>query len=88
MRWGEIDADGAWWTLPASRAKNKRHRMFLCPSVSAALDSLPHASEYVFHFGRGRRPLPPDEKGRAIATNRWFPALCARAAIEECVFHD
>jgi integrase len=52
MRWGELDLEEGWWTIPAERAKNKMaHRVSL---ASQALDllrtlrELANGSPYVF----------------------------------------
>ena len=46
LEWSEIqeDGDGAWWTIPASKAKNGlAHRVPLSPLALDLLHSLPHA---------------------------------------------
>jgi integrase len=39
MRWGEVDLDGRWWTIPAERSKNRMpHRVWLSDPVVRILE--------------------------------------------------
>ncbi len=41
MRWDEVDLDSGWWTIPATRAKNKlAHRVPLSPVAKAVLQEV------------------------------------------------
>jgi integrase len=58
MTWDEID--GQWWTIPASRTKNRReHRVFLSALATEALDVVPRIQDepLVFAGYRGKRQL-------------------------------
>ncbi|HEV3112585.1 MAG TPA: integrase arm-type DNA-binding domain-containing protein [Candidatus Binataceae bacterium] len=51
--WAEIDLDTAWWTIPATRTKNKRpHRVYLAPQalvlVKAIRAAAPASNTHVF----------------------------------------
>ncbi len=85
MRWAEID--GEWWTLPKERTKNNReHRIFLVPSIMAALSELPRDGEFVFHSHLSRKAI--SHHGTTTLVSKWFGPLLARAGIEAAVFHD
>ncbi|MBP0465867.1 tyrosine-type recombinase/integrase [Roseomonas sp. PWR1] len=50
-KWSDIttDAHGSWLTIPAANAKNARaHKVFLVPTIAAALDALDRIGSYVF----------------------------------------
>lgn len=56
MKWGDIDLDAGWWTIPASVAKNKlSHRVPLSQSVLDVLNTLPTDTGYVLDGARGKR---------------------------------
>lgn len=45
LRWGELDLDAGWWTLPSERSKNKlSHRVPLAPQALAILRELQAAA--------------------------------------------
>ena len=55
--WGEIDLQGAVWTVPAHRMKaGKEHRVPLSPKAVSILEELPQEEDggYVFPGGRNR----------------------------------
>src|SRR5262245_11587150 len=52
MRWAELDADGALWTLPASRSKTKVEVVRpLSQAAQAILAARPRVGDYVFTAG-------------------------------------
>lgn len=58
LTWSEID--GAWWTLPAARSKNRReHRIYLTRAALDELDRVPRLDDepHVFVNYRGKRQL-------------------------------
>jgi integrase len=58
MEWGELD--GAWWTIPSRRTKNRRdHRVYLTPLAIDALADVPQIVDEpkVFAGYRGKRQL-------------------------------
>jgi integrase len=58
MAWSEID--GAWWTLPGSRTKNRRdHRVYLTPVAVDLLKAVPKVDDepHVFVGYRGKRQM-------------------------------
>ena len=61
MTWDELDLGGAWWTIPAARAKNGlAHRVPLGPQALAILSETragANGSPYVFPGGRASLPL-------------------------------
>ncbi len=58
MTWDEID--GHWWTIPASRTKNRKaHRVYLTALALEALDAVPRIKDEprVFAGYRGKRQI-------------------------------
>jgi integrase len=58
MAWSEVD--GAWWTLPPSRTKNRReHRVYLTPTAQALIRAVPRVEDelHVFVGYRGKRQM-------------------------------
>jgi integrase len=58
MRWEDLDLGAAWWTIPATVAKNKlSHRVPLAPTVVDLLKALPRTkhTKYVLDGARGKR---------------------------------
>lgn len=56
LAWSEID--GAWWTIPAHRAKNGRsHRVYLTALARKELALVPQHDALVFAGYRGKRQL-------------------------------
>lgn len=54
MAWRDVDLDGGWWTIPASRAKNGRsHRVPLSAMAVSVLRELPRLEAWVFPSRRG-----------------------------------
>jgi integrase len=86
MRWAEID--GEWWIIPGTRTKNGReHRLFLVPTVMAAINALPPPdSDFVFHSHLSRKPI--EGAGTTTMFWKWFLPLLARAGIEGVQFRD
>jgi len=66
LRWTDIDAAGAWMTIPGTVTKNREnHRVPLTATASAILNSLPRIDgcEWVFPGRSDRRPLGDAKKG-------------------------
>ena len=64
LSWGELALDGARWTLPASRSKNRReHTIPLSPAALEILQVLPRIERSPFIFSSG--PNPPSGFGKA-----------------------
>ncbi|MCC6709721.1 MAG: tyrosine-type recombinase/integrase [Gammaproteobacteria bacterium] len=56
MTWREVDLDGAWWTIPETRAKNGRaHRVPLSPLALQLLDELAGLSRTFVFPGRATK---------------------------------
>lgn len=72
MTWREVDLAGAWWTIPAARAKNGlEHRVPLSPAARELLEELrPLSRTWVFP-GRGTRaPLRGTSVDHALRDHR------------------
>ena len=55
--WDELDLDGAVWTLPAARSKNRReHTIPLAPAAVEILRAQTHFEDSAFVFSPGERP--------------------------------
>jgi integrase len=76
MRWGDLDlegADGAWWTIPKERAKNKlAHRVPLSAAAVQLLLTLrpptaPAPEAFVLAGARGRRQRTEAVAGFSLA---------------------
>ena len=51
MRWAELDAEGAVWTIPPERAKNKNgHRVPLSALAQELLPSVPRIQDSLYVF--------------------------------------
>jgi len=60
LTWDELSPDLTWWTLPASRAKNKQeHRIPICELARAELRAVPRVDgdPFVFTGYRVRRSM-------------------------------
>jgi integrase len=61
MRWGELDLDAGWWTIPADRAKNGlAHRVPLAPQAAHLLRQVKAQAtdeNLVFRDGRIGQPI-------------------------------
>ena len=57
MRWGELDAEGALWTIPGERTKNGRiHEVPLSDPALEILTALPRRGPFVFTID-GKHPM-------------------------------
>jgi integrase len=81
--WGEIDLEGASWTIPAKRMKGRR-REHVVPLAPQAVDMLKALKErtgngsFVFQSLRSRgRPISPDTPGEALRSLGWLGSTTA-----------
>ena len=85
MRWAELDLEGGWWSLPATRTKNSLpHRV---PLSGKALEVLQQAhtdsrGEFVFCGKDGRTAIIPDAVTKALQR------ICKRLEINGVGPHD
>ncbi len=71
MRWEEIDADKALWTLPAERAKNGRtHAVPLAPLALRVLGQVPRREGRDLLFGDGAGAFSGWSKAKAALDRR------------------
>jgi integrase len=84
MRWGELDFDAGWWTIPAEPSKNGlSHRVPLVPAALPLLHALKegsHDPEVVFLGGRLGRPVANPQK--------WLARIRRRAQLNDFRLHD
>jgi integrase len=83
LRWGELDLDAGWWTLPAERSKNKlSHRVPLGPQALAILRELKAAASDPAYVFPGSRPGPTASLSKPVRR------IKERAGLEDFRFHD
>ena len=83
LPWKEIDFQTGWWTIPGSRAKNKKtHRVPLTPEVRRLLESMrgADAGEFVFSGRSGKGPIWSPQKSLRRITER--------AVVTKFTIHD
>jgi integrase len=79
MTWDELDLDQRIWTLPSSRAKNRRgHIVHLSNAALDVLRSRPRAGQYVFSI----------TNHRFQRFNRLKPTLDAVSGVSNWKLHD
>ena len=99
MRWDEIDLAAAWWTIPATKAKNKRaHRVPLSEPALAVLKrarELNTSTATAFPSPLGDGPMIENAMSRAVLRNRETFAVFVRsvtgsavAVVERFTPHD
>jgi integrase len=65
------EIDGAWWTIPAERAKNKReHRVFLSDLAKDLIGTLP-AEGFLFPSPRGNGAIQVNALAHAVRRNNY-----------------
>jgi integrase len=87
MTWAELDTDGAQWTIPAARYKNRAHGILtgmdmvipLSKAARAVLSSLPRIGTYVFTT-TGRNPIS--------GFSKWKRAFDKQCGVTEWSLHD
>ena len=71
MEWADID--GAWWTVPADKAKNGlSHRVPLAELALAQLEPYRDSSRWVFRSRRGDKPVQTNVLAEAVRRQNCF----------------
>ncbi len=83
MRWSEIDAGQALWTIPGERTKNgRRHVVPLSPLALSVITAMPRLNDEMIFPARGRVAVP------VSGFSKMAPGLAAISNVTGWTLHD